>query len=107
MVNRHACLHRSLFSLSFSSHQRLGGKDFCYDPNDADVGDDDGPPGSSTINNLGGEYCDTHTCRKCQGDCDDDSQCEGSLRCFQRNGLEKVPGCSESTTSGSKFLPLF
>jgi len=29
----------------------------------------------------------------CQGDCDNDSDCAGSLKCFQRDGREEVPGC--------------
>lgn len=68
-------------------------KDFCFDPSDGGD-DDDQPPGSNTINDLGREYCDTHLCRRCQGDCDNDDQCEGNLKCFQRSGNEPVPGCS-------------
>ena len=30
---------------------------------------------------------------KCQGDCDDDSDCQGHLKCFQRDGGEAIPGC--------------
>jgi hypothetical protein len=30
---------------------------------------------------------------KCQGDCDNDSECEQGLSCFQRDGTEDVPGC--------------
>jgi hypothetical protein len=30
---------------------------------------------------------------RCQGDCDDDEDCEGSLMCFQRSGDKHVPGC--------------
>lgn len=30
---------------------------------------------------------------KCQGDCDSDSQCKPGLKCFQRSGYTKVPGC--------------
>ena len=29
----------------------------------------------------------------CQGDCDSDSDCAGSLKCFQRDDTEEVPGC--------------
>ena len=32
----------------------------------------------------------------CQGDCDIDDDCEGSLVCQQRNGNEEVLGCSGS-----------
>ena len=30
---------------------------------------------------------------KCQGDCDGDKQCKPGLKCFERNGYTKVPGC--------------
>ena len=30
----------------------------------------------------------------CEGDCDNDSQCEAGLKCFQRIGLSLVPGCN-------------
>lgn len=30
---------------------------------------------------------------RCEGDCDDDSECEDGLVCFQRDGLSPVPGC--------------
>ena len=65
---------------------------------DDDGGGGGGPPdGSDTVNFLGGDYCKDYKCKKCQGDCDSDSECEGGLKCFQRNGREKVPGCSGST----------
>lgn len=33
--------------------------------------------------------------KKCQGDCDNDSDCQGHLKCFQRNGgdTRPIPGC--------------
>ena len=37
---------------------------------------------------------------RCEGDCDSDSQCISGLKCFQRNGYEKIPGCSGSGKSG-------
>lgn len=39
--------------------------------------------------------------KKCEGDCDRDSDCEKDLKCFQRNKKEKVPGC-ESGGNGDK-----
>lgn len=30
---------------------------------------------------------------RCQGDCDSDSDCEGRLRCHQRDGTSLIPGC--------------
>jgi len=29
----------------------------------------------------------------CQGDCDNDADCEGDLECFQRDSNDPVPGC--------------
>ena len=35
-------------------------------------------------------------CAMCQGDCDNDSECTGILKCFQRSSSsEKVPGCKK------------
>ena len=62
-----------------------------------------GSGGSDTVNNMGGEYCDSNTCGKCEGDCDNDSQCRGDLRCFMRSGFERVPGCEGSTDSHGTF----
>jgi hypothetical protein len=65
---------------------------------DNDDGDSGGPPaGSDAVNFLGKDYCRDYKCKKCQGDCDSDSECEGGLKCFQRDGREEVPGCSGST----------
>ena len=37
----------------------------------------------------------------CMGDCDDDDDCAGILKCFQRDANEAVPGCQGGTTSVS------
>ena len=29
----------------------------------------------------------------CEGDCDNNSECAGDLKCFQRSANEMVPGC--------------
>lgn len=39
----------------------------------------------------------------CQGDCDTDSDCIGDLVCFQRGGLEEVPGCMGSGVVGTDY----
>ncbi len=39
---------------------------------------------------------------RCEGDCDQDSDCRGTLKCLQRNGGEPVPGCGGGTMDGSK-----
>ena len=38
-------------------------------------------------------YNGGYKCKKCEGDCDYDSDCEGRLKCFQRKNFEAVPGC--------------
>ena len=30
-------------------------------------------------------------------DCDNDDQCAGDLRCFQRSGTTEIPGCTGSS----------
>lgn len=61
-------------------------------------GDGSYPP----VQALGKEWCDEHLCGVCQGDCDDDSQCAGDLKCFQRDGGMDVPGCSGGRDSHSR-----
>jgi hypothetical protein len=85
-----------------STDGKTTGKDFCYDPDDEEDDDDDPPDGSDTIQDLGWEYCDTHECKKCQGDCDSDNHCAGSLKCFQRSGIQKVPGCKGSSAESTR-----
>ena len=44
--------------------------------------------------NYVGECGSSYSCGLCEGDCDTDSDCEGSLVCYQRSGFEAVTGCS-------------
>jgi hypothetical protein len=39
-------------------------------------------------------------CGECSGDCDDDSSCDGDLKCFQRDNFERVPGCAGNGQDG-------
>jgi len=39
----------------------------------------------------------------CEGDCDDDSDCDAGLECFQRSTLENVPGCNGDGQSGYDY----
>ena len=44
--------------------------------------------------NKGGSGCTaSNKCGECEGDCDSDSDCHGSLKCFQRNNKTPVYGC--------------
>jgi len=40
---------------------------------------------------------------ECEGDCDNDSQCEVGLKCFQRTTFQAVPGCSGEGSSGKDY----
>jgi len=44
--------------------------------------------------NLGGNG--QANMQTCEGDCDSDSDCAGSLQCFQREQREAVPGCANN-----------
>ena len=57
--------------------------------------------GTSEIRPRGREYCDDHKCDLCEGDCDNDSQCKGNLKCFQRKPYDSVPGCSGGSSDSS------
>lgn len=41
----------------------------------------------------------------CEGDCDNDAQCDPGLKCFQRDAYDPVPGCAggENFGSGTDF----
>jgi len=78
-------------------------------------------PGVATCSSQGGHELDSSPGRDgtnlgmCQGDCDNDEDCSGNLRCFQRTGTEPVPGCTgtgiqsvdycTNVTSGSSPSP--
>jgi len=50
------------------------------------------PPLTTGVNSWDG--CGAGGCSLCEGDCDRDSDCKAGLRCFHRNYLWSVPGCS-------------
>ena len=54
------------------------------------------PASSAAIDDRGNNYCQSsNKCSQCQGDCDDDDDCENQLVCFQRtNSEQEVPGCT-------------
>ena len=54
------------------------------------------------VKSLGKDYCNDRTCGLCEGDCDNDDQCAGHLKCFQHNGGDEVPGCSGGRDSRSR-----
>jgi hypothetical protein len=60
----------------------------------------DGPPVAIVGNN--GSPSSVFPLLACQGDCDVDSDCAGTLECFQRDGGEAVPGCGGGELDSSR-----
>ena len=69
----------------------------------SDVSSPLSPVNPSTLRLRNEECSDNNKCDVCEGDCDSDQQCRGDLKCFQRNGVQAVPGCMGSGTSGSDY----
>ena len=58
----------------------LKGYDYCVDP--------------AVLSFNGPRACTSkRPCLACQGDCDNDAECKGSLKCQQRSGYQSVSGC--------------
>ena len=53
----------------------------------------------ATLKIVGNNGGDGFPLGNCEGDCDNDNECSGSLKCFQRSGSEDVPGCSGDRSS--------
>jgi hypothetical protein len=65
------------------------GYDYCYS--------------QTTLFNRGVSGCTpTHKCKICQGDCDKDIDCMPGLKCFQRNGMQQIHGCSKGGKGDTK-----
>jgi len=69
---------------SWSGTERYAGTDVCFLPITR--------PG--TINYVGECGEGKYLCGLCEGDCDDDLDCEAGLICSQRDGYEPVEGCA-------------
>ena len=48
----------------------------------------------------GGNDNSAKNLKACTGECDNDGQCAAGLKCFQRGGYTKIPGCSGQGESG-------
>ena len=72
------------------------GRSYCFDASLAPQPTDRPTPmpTHSGLVNLGDNGCSRGSCNACEGDCDSDEDCAGGLRCFSREKLEAVPGCS-------------
>ena len=81
--------------------------DYCYDPSGPVSAPPPLPtpqppppptprPDSSTtvrFETYTADGCGEALCGQCEGDCDNDGDCQGNLVCFQRTGDESVAGC--------------
>ena len=63
-----------------------GAHDFCYAPFLVNFGVD----GKANM-------------QACEGDCDSDSDCAGSLKCYQRENRESVPGCANNANVPKQY----
>jgi hypothetical protein len=66
------------------------GKDYCYNPNLSTV--------LAVVANKK-KHPTLYPLGECEGECNTDADCSGSLLCFQPSDTETVPGCTE--TSGT------
>ena len=64
---------------------------------------------SNVLEEVGnnGEPADVFPLGQCQGDCDNDDECQAGLVCMQRDGGEDVPGCEgeDDTSTDYCYLP--
>ena len=64
------------------------------------------PPSADPPLEYIGDCSSDAPCNRCQGDCDGSSHCGPGLECFQREGLEPVPGCTGTGVSGKDYCYL-
>ena len=50
-----------------------------------------------------GECTSSSRCGLCEGDCDDHDDCTGDLLCFERSGIQAVPGCTGTGVSAKDY----
>lgn len=68
------------------------------------------PPTSSLqfafLKRVSGKNCGKGQCGKCEGDCDNDNECQNGLKCFfrkRKNPWEPVPGCQGQGEKGRDY----
>ena len=59
------------------------------------------PPGGTSLRNKG--WTPSGKLGQCKGDCDRSSECASGLVCFQRHGVESVPGCRGRGATGMDY----
>jgi len=87
---------------SLVCHRRVGTADVpgCYGDGESDVDYCVKVPSDQHALEDTGDGKGENGYVECQGDCDDDTDCTGSLKCFQRDNYEAVPYCSGMGTKG-------
>ena len=76
------------------------GWDYCYDPSGKVTVLAPTPAPAPRFEDYTMDGCGKDPCGQCEGDCDRDTDCEGDLICFQREGDENVAGCRGAASSG-------
>ena len=54
------------------------------------------PANAGIVNYVGECSANTYLCKRCEGNCNTDVDCEGELECRERHGFERIPGCFEA-----------
>jgi hypothetical protein len=81
----------------------VGGENYCYNP-DSPVIKGSGKTDVNGMTSLSSPGCSKDKpCGMCQGDCDNDDECEGNLVCEQKVGPGSATGCSGLDSSNSDF----
>lgn len=81
-------------------------------PNDGGLTDDaaDDDSGGTVLNMMTRDCSVASPCGRCEGDCDNDDECDGELICFQKNdgepGRDSVPGCKGEDLSRTDWCTL-
>lgn len=70
------------------------GKDYCYNPQ---------KPQALTFLATKQKHPESYPLQRCQGQCDSDTDCADTLKCFQRAGTQTVPGCIGTGVSGMAY----
>lgn len=90
----------------YTSSLHIIGGDYCYDPDAAFTPSPTKTPSSlPTLRWRGSEGCSPDSpCPSCTGDCDNDNDCDSTLKCFKRFAGDRtqVPGCA---TGGLGDIP--
>jgi hypothetical protein len=69
-------------------------KDYCYNPQ---------KPNALTFLASKQKNSEMYPLGECQGECHADTDCAGTLECFQRSNAQSVPGCTGTGVVGKSY----